>query len=72
MTQLLNDVFKKVSALPPEEQDRFAADWLAQLEDEKAWDEKFAETQDVLTAMAEQARKNFREGKTINKGWDEI
>ncbi len=72
MTAKLEAAFKKVSALLPEQQDQIADQLLADLEDEQLWDEKFARSQAMLEAMAAKALDNYRNGKTVSKGWDEI
>ncbi len=71
-TKTLQSLIDKATALPADLQERFAGQWLAELEDEQLWDEKFARSQDQLEAMARKARENYRAGKTIAKGWDEI
>ena len=72
MTTKLEAAFKKAAALPPELQDLLAEQWLAELEDEQLWDEKFSRSQDMLESMARKALDNYRNGKTVAKGWDEI
>jgi hypothetical protein len=55
MTHSLDAVIAKLSTLPAEEQDRIAG-WLqAELASEEAWARKFATSQDVLSAMADEA-----------------
>lgn len=46
MTALLQQVIAKVEALPEDQQDAFASEWLDELESERKWDEKFASTTD--------------------------
>ncbi len=64
MTELLQKAFEEASKLPPEEQDAFAKMFLAELESERRWDELFSKSQDVLKAMAEEAVREFEQGKT--------
>ncbi|HUO09608.1 MAG TPA: hypothetical protein VM008_14960 [Phycisphaerae bacterium] len=71
-TKALQSLIDKATALSPDLQERFAQQWLAELEDEQLWDEKFAGSQDLLEKMAKDALENFRAGKTLEKGWDEI
>jgi len=71
-TKLLDSLFQKASALPPALQDDLARQWLAELDDEGLWDEKFAGTPDVIDNLAEQALREHAAGKSVNKGMDEI
>jgi len=64
MTELLKKAFDAVSGLPPERQDALAKMILAEIEDEKRWDEAFVGSQDKLAAMAEEAISEHRAGKT--------
>ena len=54
----------EAAKLPEEEQEAFAAFMLAELESERRWDELFARSQDVLSKMAEEARREYRAGLT--------
>ena len=71
-TKVLQSLIDKATALPTDLQERLARQWLEELDDEQLWDEKFARSQDQLEAMARKALDNYRTGKTIAKGWDEI
>jgi len=64
MTDLLEKAFDAVSALPAERQNAMAKMILAEIEDEKRWDEAFAGSQDKLAAMADEAIAEHRAGKT--------
>lgn len=64
MTDLLKKAFEAVSALPPERQDAVAKMILAEIEDEKRWDEAFSGSQDKLAAMADEAIAEHKAGKT--------
>jgi hypothetical protein len=64
MTKLLQEVFEKVSQLPEDEQESFAALMLHELESEQRWQELFAQSQDALAKMANQALAEHRTGKT--------
>lgn len=72
MTQLLDSVFRKAASLPPALQDDLARQWLAELEDERRWEEKFAQSADAIDTLAERALREHAEGKTIAKGIDEL
>lgn len=65
MTRLLEEAFRKASALPAVEQDAIAASILADLEDERRWSEAFASSQDVLAELAAEARAEHRSGRTL-------
>lgn len=71
-TKTLQSLIDKATALPPDLQERFAQQWLEELEDEQLWDEKFSRSQNQLETMAKKALDNYRSGKTVKKGWDEI
>ena len=64
MTTLLKKAFDAASALPPEKQDVIARIVLAEIEDEKRWDEAFAKSQDKLADMASEAIAEHKAGKT--------
>jgi hypothetical protein len=64
MTKLLKEVLAKLSMLPPEQQDELAAFLLAEMEDEARWDKSFAESQDALAKLADEALEEHRRGET--------
>ena len=64
MTQLLKEALNEVAKLPPSEQDALAAILLEELASEKKWSELFAQSQDLLANLAEQALAEHRAGKT--------
>ncbi|MGB6063625.1 MAG: hypothetical protein WBG50_02390 [Desulfomonilaceae bacterium] len=64
MTDLLKKAFDAVSALPPERQDAVAKLILAEVEDEKRWDDAFAGSQDKLAALANEAIAEHKTGST--------
>ena len=64
MTARLGQVFTEVSKLSPKEQDALA-DWLlAELESERRWDKRFADSQDEFSKLASEAVAEHRKGKT--------
>ena len=65
MTRLLEEAFQKASALPESEQDALAALILADLEDERRWNESFSNTQDLLAELAAEARAEHQSGRTL-------
>lgn len=64
MGRLLEKVIEETAKLPEQEQEAFAAFMLAELESERRWDGLFARSQDVLARMAEEARQEYRAGRT--------
>ncbi len=64
MTKLLKEVLAKLSKLPPERQDELAAWLLAEMEDEARWDKPFAESQDALEKLADEALAEHKRGET--------
>ena len=64
MTKLLKEVMAKLSKLSPARQDELAAWLLAEMEDGARWDKSFAESQDALAKLADEALEEFRRGET--------
>ena len=64
MTELLESALRKVATLPHEEQDAIASQILETLEDETAWKEKLARTQDKLRGLARDAQCEHQRGET--------
>ncbi len=64
MTKLLKEVLAKLSKLSPEQQDELAAWLLAEMEDEARWDKSFAESQDALEKLANEALEEHKRGET--------
>jgi hypothetical protein len=65
MTRLLEEAFRKASALPESEQDALAGTILAEIEDERRWTEAFANSQDLLAELAAEARAEHQAGRTV-------
>ena len=72
MTQFLETVLTEVYKLPPEKQDAIAAVVLEELEDERLWDEAFAESQDKLAQLARKVRADIKAGRVKKMGIDEL
>ncbi|MGA2938943.1 MAG: hypothetical protein ABSF52_17860 [Syntrophobacteraceae bacterium] len=64
MTSLLKKAFDAASSLPTDRQDAIAKLILAEIEDEKRWDQAFAGLQDKLADMAAEAIAENKRGKT--------
>ncbi|WP_420209132.1 hypothetical protein [Candidatus Electronema sp. JC] len=64
MTKLLEHAFQEASKLPDMQQNMIARLLLDELLAEKKWDFLFAESEDFLAALADEALKEHRAGKT--------
>ena len=72
MTALLQEAFKKASALPEDVQELVAKELLDEIEWEASWDRTLADSQPLLDRLTEKAMREYREGKTEEKGFDEL
>lgn len=64
MTALLNKAFSEASRLKNKEQN-ILAEWILELlHSEQVWNNLFVQSQDVLSELAEEARLEYRQGKT--------
>ena len=72
MTALLKEVFQKVSVLPDAVQDMLARELLLEIEWENQWDNTIEKTQTALDKMTIKAMREYREGKTVEMGFDEL
>ncbi len=72
MTTLLEQAFAEAKKLPAEEQDAFAKRMLADLADESEWDDAFANSQDGLARLAEEALAEHAAGKTLPLDSDKL
>ena len=68
MTQLLEKALAEVYKLPPEKQDTIAAVILEKLEDERLWDQAFAESQDNLLNLHVKSALTLRQD--ASKKWE--
>jgi len=64
MTKLLEVAFSEASKLPQSEQDSLARLLLADFASERRWSEAFANSQDQLGKLADEAMAEFDAGKT--------
>jgi hypothetical protein len=72
MTRALESVFSQISSLPPDEQDRIAG-WLqSELVSEEGWTRRFAQSQGVLNAMADEALADLAAGRTTDLDPDKM
>jgi hypothetical protein len=64
MSKLLEQAFKKLKSLPPEDQDALASLILNEIEDEENWHRSFSSSSNVLAKMAEKAMMEYQAGLT--------
>ena len=64
MTQLLEKAFEEVSKLPEIEQNLLAGWLLGELASERRWEKAFADSEDVLEKLADEALTEHAQGKT--------
>jgi hypothetical protein len=70
MTKILDKAIEEARKLPPEEQDALGAIILEEIADEARWAKKFAETQDVLEKLADEALAELKAGRTTPLDFD--
>jgi len=64
MSKVLERAVAEASKLSESEQDAFGAWMLAELESERRWDELFAQSPDLLSALAAEAIREDEAGET--------
>jgi hypothetical protein len=64
MTQLLEQALSEVAKLPASEQDVVAALVIEELASERRWSSSFANSQDLLAKLAEEALAEYASGQT--------
>jgi hypothetical protein len=72
MTPSLEHALAAVQQLSETEQNVIASLIMAEIEDERLWDEKFSQTQESLGRWAEKVRADIRAGKIRHQGIDEL
>ncbi|PHQ36722.1 hypothetical protein [Rhodopirellula bahusiensis] len=72
MTDLLEKAFQNASKLPPQEQDALAKWLLAQIEDDRRWDESFGSSSALLTSLAAEALQEKESGDAVPLVPDEL
>jgi len=72
MTKLLEKAFEEASKLPDVEQKALAKWVLEELEAERKWEKAFAESEDMLERLAEEALEAHRQGKTMPLDIDKL
>ncbi len=66
MTKLLEKAFSEASRLPTAMQNMIAVRLLEDINAEAKWDDSFADSQDELSRLADEAVADFQSGKTIS------
>ena len=64
MTRLLQKAFKEASKLPVVDQNALAKWLLDELEAEKKWEQTFADSENILDRLADEALEAHKRGKT--------
>jgi hypothetical protein len=72
MTTLLQEMFEKASRLPEEQQDVLAREFLQEIDWEDRWEQTLAESGDSVDSLAAEAIREFENGRTEEKGLDEL
>jgi hypothetical protein len=70
MTTLLKKAFEEATKLPDVEQNALAKWLLDEFETERRWEESFAESEDVLERLADEALAAKRQGRTTGLEFD--
>lgn len=72
MTKLLEKAFEEASKLSEKEQN-IVAEWLLEeLAAERRWEKTFAESEDLLSQLADEALEEHRQGKTKPLNIDDL
>jgi hypothetical protein len=72
VTRLLEQAFTEASKLPEQEQDVFAAWILEELASEGRWEKAFANSEDALTKLAQEALAEYRTDQTQELDPDQL
>ena len=64
MTQLLDKAFEVASSLPESEQNDLARWLIEEIISEKKWEKAFADSEDILEKLADEALEEHAQGKT--------
>ena len=64
MTELLERAIATLQTLPESEQNAIAAMILAEIEDDRRWDESFSRSPNILAKLAASAMAEYRAGET--------
>jgi hypothetical protein len=65
MNTRLEEAFAQAAQLPPDEQESLAAILLDEIASERLWDQTFAQSQNQIAKLADEALTEFQGGKTV-------
>ena len=65
MNTRLEEAFAQAAQLPPDEQEALAALLLDEIASERLWDQAFAQSQNQIAKLADEAVTEFQEGRTV-------
>lgn len=65
MNTRLEEAFAQAAQLPPDQQEALAALLLDEIASEKLWDQAFAQSQNQIAQLADEALTEFQEGRTV-------
>ena len=66
MTTLMKTLIERLREIPEEEQDKYAATFLEELEEDQRWEELFAHTtEEQWETLVEEVREDVEEKKTV-------
>ena len=65
MNTRLEEAFAQAAQLPPDEQEALAALLLDEIASERLWDQAFAQSQNQIAKLADEALAEFQEGRTV-------
>jgi hypothetical protein len=72
---IVTTIVKMVESLPDDLQEKVAdhiRDYIADLEDEKRWDESFNRTQESLVAAARKAKQQIAAGEALPMNYEQL
>jgi hypothetical protein len=72
MLAQVENLFNRVNSLPEDLQINLAFFWDEEIEQEINFDKRISETSDKINILAQEALNEFKTGKTIEKGFDEL
>jgi hypothetical protein len=72
MTKLLEKAFEEASRLPEMDPNALAKWFLDELHSERAWARAFAEWEDALEKLADEAIREKRDGKAVQLDLDHL
>ncbi len=72
VSRAIDTAIEKMSALPPEEQDRISQWLLGELEDEELWTQAFSSSRHALSRLADEARADIRAGRATQLDPDKL